>query len=133
MSRVFLDSVGLLAVWNGSDQWHPAANAAFAQLNAERQPMVTTSFVLLECGNAAARMPFRAEVDRLRTRFEVAGTLVHPPEEDWHLTWAAYARAEADQAGIVDHVSFVIMRRLGISRAFTNDRHFRAAGFETLF
>jgi uncharacterized protein len=35
--------------------------------------------------------------------------------------------------GIVDHVSFTIMRRLGISKAFTNDGHFRAAGFETLF
>jgi hypothetical protein len=26
-----------------------------------------------------------------------------------------------------------IMRRLGLSKAFTNDGHFRAAGFETLF
>jgi predicted nucleic acid-binding protein len=25
------------------------------------------------------------------------------------------------------------MRRLGIRQAFTNDEHFRAAGFETLF
>jgi hypothetical protein len=40
---------------------------------------------------------------------------------------------EADSAGLVDHVSFTIMRRLGISKAFTNDGHFRAAGFETLF
>jgi predicted nucleic acid-binding protein len=30
-------------------------------------------------------------------------------------------------------VSFAVMRRLGIQRAFTNDRHFREAGFETLF
>jgi len=133
MMPVFLDSVGLLAVWNRSDQWHRAAEAAFTQLKSQPQPMLTTSFVLLECGNAAARLPFRAEVDRLRTRFEVAGTLVHPTEEDWHLAWAAYARGEADQAGIVDHVSFVVMRRLGVGRAFTNDRHFRAAGFETLF
>ena len=133
MTPVFLDSVGLLAVWNRSDQWHGATDAAFARVKTEQQPMLTTSFVLLECGNAAARTPFRTEVDRLRTRFEVAGTLVHPSEEDWHLAWAAYARGEADQAGIVDHVSFVVMRRLGLSRAFTNDRHFRAAGFETLF
>jgi predicted nucleic acid-binding protein len=34
---------------------------------------------------------------------------------------------------IVDHVSFAIMRRLGISKAFTNDRPSRAAGFEVLF
>jgi predicted nucleic acid-binding protein len=33
----------------------------------------------------------------------------------------------------VDHISFVVMRRLGVTKAFTNDRHFRAAGFEVLF
>jgi predicted nucleic acid-binding protein len=30
-------------------------------------------------------------------------------------------------------VSFVIMRRLNIIDAFTNDRHFREAGFNPLF
>ncbi len=42
-------------------------------------------------------------------------------------------RGAASQAGIVDRVSFEVMRRLGISQAFTNAAHFRAAGFETLF
>jgi predicted nucleic acid-binding protein len=45
----------------------------------------------------------------------------------------AYDRGDASQAGIVDHVSFIVMRRVGIRQAFTNDRHFTAAGFETLF
>lgn len=47
--------------------------------------------------------------------------------------WAAYDRGEAGEAGIVDHISFVVMRRLGLTHAFTNDRHFQAAGFTTLF
>ena len=47
--------------------------------------------------------------------------------------WAAYERGEAAQAGIVDHVSFQVMRRLGITEAFTNDKHFEAAGFTLLF
>jgi len=42
-------------------------------------------------------------------------------------------RAEAGDAGIVDCVSFTVMRRLGLTEAFTNDRHFQAAGFTTLF
>jgi predicted nucleic acid-binding protein len=61
------------------------------------------------------------------------GTLVKPIETDIEAGWDAYERGDAGQAGIVDHVSFVVMRRLGISRAFTNDVHFRAAGFEPLF
>ncbi|HUP80150.1 MAG TPA: hypothetical protein VM260_16470 [Pirellula sp.] len=39
----------------------------------------------------------------------------------------------ASQAGIVDQVSFIVMRRRGIIEAFTNDKHFEAAGFRVLF
>jgi hypothetical protein len=34
--------------------------------------------------------------------------------------------------GLVDCVSFVIMRSLGIREAFTADRHFEQAGFVAL-
>ena len=33
----------------------------------------------------------------------------------------------------VDQLSFQVMRRLGLTEAFTNDQHFQAAGFTTLF
>jgi len=61
MSSVFVDSVGLLALWNSSDQWHGAAKNAFAQINDGRTRLLTTAFVLLECGNAASRTPFRSD------------------------------------------------------------------------
>jgi predicted nucleic acid-binding protein len=61
------------------------------------------------------------------------GRLIEPVADDLERAWIAYNRGAAGQAGIVDHVSFVVMRRLGLTRAFTNDAHFRAAGFETLF
>ena len=130
---VFLDTVGLPAVWDESDQWHRAAQACFSNLLSHRADLVASSFVLLECGNAAARRPYRSAVNRLRKQMDLANRLVVPTAEDWQAAWLAYERGEADGAGIVDHVSFSIMRRLGISRAFTNDGHFRAAGFETLF
>jgi len=59
--------------------------------------------------------------------------LIVPTEGDWLQAWAAYERGEAGQAGIVDHVSFAVMRRLGLSEAFTNDKHFQATGFTVLF
>jgi hypothetical protein len=133
MSAVFLDTVGLLALWDRSDQWHDAAEKAFCHVSEARSDLLTTTFVLLECGNAAARRPYRAAVDRLRERMEAAGVLILPSEEDWRRAWAAYRKGEVGQAGIVDHVSFVVMRRLGITRAFTNDQHFAAVGFEVLF
>jgi predicted nucleic acid-binding protein len=133
MSLVFMDSVGLLALWSESDQWHEAAGEAFAEITRKKDALLTTTFVMLECGNAVARRGFRQDANDLRERLEKSGKLVWPTETDWKLAWQNYQRGEADAAGIVDHVSFVVMRRLGLAKAFTNDRHFRAAGFENLF
>ncbi|MEX2118736.1 MAG: PIN domain-containing protein [Pirellulales bacterium] len=133
MSTVFLDTVGLLALWDSSDQWHGAADVVFRQLLVQRYHCVTTSFVLLECGNAAARYSYRTDVYDLRQEMEAHGNIVVPGEDDQRSAWEAYHRGDAAQAGIVDLVSFVVMRRLGITDAFTNDSHFRAAGFVTLF
>jgi hypothetical protein len=133
MSAVFLDTVGLLALWDEADQWHSLAEAAFSRITTLRHSLVTTTFVLLECGNAAARRPYRAEVNMLRQALERRGELIVPNGNDWTLAWQAFDRGECAQAGIVDHVSFIVMRRLGMMEAFTNDRHFQAAGFTTLF
>ena len=135
MSRapVFLDTVGLLALWNRRDQWHGAAQAAFAKLAAARIELVTTSRVLFACGNAAARYPFRSSVLALREQLVAAGKLLEPTRTEIDQAWQAYATSEGGQAGIVDQVLFIVMRREGLMQAFSNDRHFQSAGFETLF
>lgn len=131
MNGAFLDTVGLIAVWDTSDQWHAPASAAFNELLRARAPLWTTEYVLLECGNAAARRPYRSRVGAIRHHLMTANLLVNPTSDELAEAWENYDRGSANQAGIVDHVSFVVMRRLGLTRAFTNDHHFRAAGFET--
>jgi uncharacterized protein len=133
MINVFVDTVGMLAVWNRSDQWHDDACQAYARLDRRNTLLYTTTLVLAECANAAARKPFRADVDEFRKRLEAGGTLIWPTVEDWQTAWTAYRQGSLNLPGLVDHVSFVVMHRLGIAQAFTNDQHFRAAGFETLF
>jgi uncharacterized protein len=130
---VFFDTVGLLALWDADDQWHTAATSVFAKLSRHSTLATTTSFVLLECANAAARRPYRQAVERLRTQMEAKGRLVFPTNDDWQEAWAAYRRGGSDKPGVVDCVSFAVMRRLGMQQAFTNDHHFAEAGFETLF
>jgi len=130
---IFLDTVGLLALWNVDDQWHKPADRAFAELLQNRSAFVTTTYVLLECGNAAARRNFRKDVVDLWRLLEARNELIRPAEEDWLEGWQSYQQAEAAGAGIVDCISFAVMRRLGIEEAFSNDRHFSAAGFRTLF
>lgn len=127
-----MDTVGLLASWDSTDQWHNVAMHALGKLGSHVRT-VTTTCVMLECGNAAARRRYRPLVDQMRTKLEAGGKLIQPTQEDWEQAWSAYRRGVAGDAGIVDHISFVVMRRMRITDAFTNDRHFRTAGFNTLF
>lgn len=133
MNAVFIDTVGMLALWDDTDQWHQEAEQAHAKFRADKTPVITTTYVLLECGNAAARRSFRRFVSQFRDVMIANGGLVVPNESDWIEAWDAYDKGEAGEAGIVDQISFAVIRRLGIRKAFTNDWHFTAAGFEVLF
>ncbi|HZL34019.1 MAG TPA: PIN domain-containing protein [Tepidisphaeraceae bacterium] len=129
MTRVFIDTVGLLALWDKNDQWYAAAEPAWRKMIGSGAVPCTTPFVLLECGNAASRRSYRQAVDDIRQQFERAEMLIWPTDDEWVRAWDAYDRGKPGAAGIVDQFSFMIMRRLGITDAFTNDRHFRAVGF----
>jgi predicted nucleic acid-binding protein len=130
VKRVLLDTVGLLALWEITDQWHVPAKQAMSLLISTGARLVTTSLVLFECGNAASRKPYRNDVDLLRRKMAADNRIIQPTKADLEEAWTEYRRGNA---GIVEHVSFAIMRRLGITDAFTSDRHFKAMGFFPLF
>src|SRR5438876_11104638 len=104
MSVVFLDTVGMLAQWDQTDQWHGAAARAYKEFVARGDRTVSTTFVFLECGNAAARRPYRSLVAQTRAALEGSGRLIMPTGQDWQAAWAAYGRGKAGDAGIVDQV-----------------------------
>lgn len=130
---MLLDTVGMIALWDVRDQWHEVAAAAFVELAKSNRPLFVTLPVLLECGNAAARQRYRKDVTEFRDEAVANGRLIVPTDADMDSAWAAYDRGEAGDAGIVDQISFAVMRRLGLAEVFGNDSHFRAAGFVTLF
>lgn len=133
MKTIFLDTVGLVALWDRKDQWHAAAKTCLATLDRSATRFVSTSYVLLECANHAARRPYRIEVVRMRDDLGMSGDLYEPLAVEVHEAWDSYVRGVAGSAGVIDLVSFAVMRRLGITQAFTHDGHFTAAGFEVLF
>ena len=133
MNDLFLDTVGLLALWDEDDQWHAVASASFAQPRSGPTRLFTTRFVLAECGNALARTGFRAVVGELEQALNQSNGLLEVSTEDWSLAMDRYSGGFSGAAGLVDEISFQAMRRRGIRKAFTNDRHFVAAGLEILF
>jgi predicted nucleic acid-binding protein len=133
MNEVFLDTVGLIAVWDRDDQWHARADGVYQKLLSDGRRLFTTEMVLMECGNAVSRRPYRRRIRELRQSLTEEGLVATPTVEEIEEAWASYDRGEANEAGIVDQISFQVMRRLGVTEAFTNDQHFRAAGFSLLF
>jgi uncharacterized protein len=133
VNPVFLDTVGLIAVWDKADRWHDDAEPVFVKIVKSGRTLLTTPLILYECGNAAARRPYRTTVDDLRTFLAAKGWLIEPTTPDLDSAWADYRARTVGDAGIVDHASFQVMRRLGIAEAFTNEKHFQAAGFAVLF
>ena len=87
MNAVFVDTVGMIAVWNKTDQWHDEAEAAYQDLHENARRLVTTPLVLWECGNAAARRPFRPNVNRLRHYLLQERLLIEPTAQEIEDAW----------------------------------------------
>jgi len=132
VNGVFLDSAGLIALWNRRDQWHEAAAASFIALS-PAAALVTTSYIVAECGNTFSRSEIRELLGDLGDQLAMEDTLIFPNDADWSQAWRAFRSGHPGSPSLVDEISFAVMRRLRLRRAFTNDGHFRTAGFETLF
>jgi len=112
------------------DQWHEKA------LRAVRPGMTfyTSAFVVNETISLLqARGFFSAALTFLReARLSLDISIVYPDAVMQSEGWDLFARWGPAGANAVDCVSFAVMRKLSIRKAFTFDEHFRTAGFDIL-
>ena len=131
---VFLDTNGWLALLNASDTLHKVASEVWKDLVEQGATFVVTDWIIAETGNGLAKTPGRRQFSRAveffrsstrsRVRFVSADYL--------ESALSLYDRRRDKAWGLVDCASFVVMAELGISDAFTNDRHFKQAGLRPL-
>lgn len=131
MPPLFIDTAYIIALINRRDKYHLQAQNLARQY--AHTPLVTTDAVLLEVGNALAQH-FRAEAVVVIEQF-----LKTPEVEIVHLTpqrftsaFAIYKKYVDKEWGLVDCISFAVMREKGIQQALTSDHHFAQAGFTAL-
>jgi predicted nucleic acid-binding protein len=134
VDAVFLDTNGWLAVLNASDSLHSTASAAWAALLDRGSRVVLTDWIVAETGNglarSGARNSFAAAVQLIRASPHARLVPVTQPLFDRALD--LFTRRADKTWGLIDCASFLVMEEQGISRAFTNDRHFEQAGFRNL-
>ena len=131
MADAFVDTSFVVALVNKRDQYHLRALDLASQF--ERRPPVTTDVVLLEIGNALAKN-FRAAsipvIDDFLTSSKIQ--IVHLYPDLFHKAFSLYRSCLDQTWGLIDFVSFIVMREAGIVESLTADKHFEQAGFRAL-
>lgn len=116
---------------NTRDENHDRAVELAEEYNG--QSLVTTDAVLLEVGNALARQ-YRQDAIALIENFQTSPEIeiVRLDPEVFEQAFDLF-RFHSDKTwGLVDCVSFIVMRQYGITDALTCDQHFVQAGFRAL-
>ena len=127
---VFVDTSALYSLLDSADPTHQAAVATFTSLKGEE--LVTHSYVLVEATSLVQR---RLGVHAARALWE---RLLRPVRVVWvgeevHVAAVnALLASHKMEVSLVDHTSFVVMRREAIATAFAFDADFAVEGFETL-
>lgn len=131
MKRIFVDSGFVIALVNQRDSHHQQALALADRV--ENYPLLITDVVLLEIGNGLVRRYKQQAIKIIEyylTADEVEVINLNPQLFEKALN--LYKGCQDKEWGIVDCISFVVMKEAGIEQALTFDKHFRQAGFQPL-
>ena len=129
--KILIDTSFVVALVNEKDENHEKAVHLSQEFN--RQQMLVTDAILLEIGNSLSR-EFKSEaVAAIEGLFESQEVeIVRLDETLFNKAFELY-RSHIDKTyGLIDCVSFVVMREHSITDVLTNDRHFAQAGFRAL-
>ena len=131
MTDVFVDTSFVVALVNEKDQNHSLALDLAERFTGQR--LVTTDAILLEIGNALSRN-FKQEsveiIEEFLTSDDVQVIHLHP--QLFRKAFDLYKSRSDKMWGLIDCVSFVVMKELGIIDALSADKHFEQAGFSIL-
>ena len=131
MSKLFVDTLFVVALVSHRDQYHERAIELAKEY--ESYPLLTTNSVPLEIGNSLARN-FKAQAIQIINEFRKSDEveIVHLSSSLFDKAYQIYQDYQDKEWGLVDCVSFVVMREANIDSALTFDQHFVQAGFKAL-
>jgi predicted nucleic acid-binding protein len=131
LADVFVDTSFVVALVNRNDQHQRLALELADRFTGPG--LVTTDAIVLEIGNALSRNFKRESIEIIQhflTSDDVKVIHLQPPllRKAFHL----YKSHSEKVWGLIDCLSFVVMKELAITDALSTDRHFEQAGFKAL-
>lgn len=133
-NTLFLDTAYIFALVNTRDQWHARARQWQEALTAERRPLLTSEFVLVEIGDGLATVGFRRHAVRVLDTLAASSVVeLIPASSELYAAGLDLYRNRTDKEwGLTDCISFALMKQRGLREALTTDEHFAQAGFHVL-
>ncbi len=128
---IFVDTAFVIAWISPRDDLH---EKALSLLDSHRNDdWLTTDCVLLEVGNSLAKR-YRAEAIETIENFltDELITIVGLKPDLFARAFELYRSRQDKPWGLIDCVSFMVMRDYDVREALTNDRNFVQAGFAAL-
>ncbi len=134
MNELFLDTSFSIGLVSPRDQINKKAVDWSKKIEKLKIPMVTTQAVLLEIGNALSKIAFRQVGIGLLTNLEndPDTTIISLTDEIYNKAFELFRSRPDKEWGLVDCISFVVMRERNIEAALTADEHYIQAGFRAL-
>jgi uncharacterized protein len=132
MSKVFLDTSYLLALELAKDQNHPAAKQHWQNIIQSPPSFVTTSYVFNEVVTYFNSRGHHGKAVEVGNNLLVSASveLVHVDEPLFYERWHYFQQHQDKDYSLTDCISFIVMKRLSSSTAFTFDDDFVQAGFK---
>lgn len=125
---IFADTSGWYAALDKSDSDHAAAKSFF---NSLPSPLITTNLIVSETLTLVNSRLGHVEAVRIGNKLwneEISKLFFVTPEIERH-AWQFFRKFDDKAFSFVDCTSFVVMKHLGITTAFSFDEHFKQAGF----
>ena len=129
---LFIDTGAFLAHYVQADQFHTKAQRVWRRLEKEGGSCCTSNHVLDETFTLLGRRTtyqFAAERARVLLSSHVLKIFRSDAGDELQAV-SIFEKCAGQQVSFTDSISFVLMRRYGIERVFTYDRHFSLAGFK---
>jgi len=131
LERIFVDTSFILAIVSEKDELHQKAKDLVEIYG--MMPWLTTDLVLYEVANSLARNA-KPQAQKIINYFlEADGIeIVYASPALFRKGFALYCKYADKTWGLIDCVSFIVMRENNMTDALTNDKHFQQAGFNAL-
>ncbi len=133
-NKVFLDTSYSIAGAVGKDEFNKRARELATQIRTKGIEIITTQAIVLEIGNALSKLKYRQSATKIIDSLEsdLNTTIISLTPELYAEGFELFRNRPDKEWGLVDCISFVVMRERNIEAALTADEHFIQAGFRAL-